>query len=133
VGGREHVVKVIDGSAEFDVGRGGRKLLRIKITAEVDGAKSDYEITYGRYGRRNAAVGFAVARADAPGGREADAERLVAVVEALTGRKPWAYRMKDGKIMIECYEGHLEGFKRYTELADAIEKWLKGTNQSSTL
>ncbi len=35
VGGREHVVKVIDGGAEFDVGRCGKKLLRIKITAEV--------------------------------------------------------------------------------------------------
>ncbi len=43
-------------------------MLRIKITAEVDGVKSDYTITYGRYGT-NAALGFAVARADAPGGR----------------------------------------------------------------
>ncbi len=67
VGDREHVVKVIDGSAEFDVGRGGRKLLRIKITAEVDGVRGEYVITYGRYGRRNAAKGFAVERADAPG------------------------------------------------------------------
>jgi hypothetical protein len=97
VGGREHVVKVIDGSAEFDVGRGGKILLRIKITAEVDGVKSDYEITFGRYGRRNAAVGFAVARADAPGGGEADAERFAAVIEALTGRKPGVYHMKGGK------------------------------------
>jgi hypothetical protein len=29
VGGKEYVVKVIDGSAEFDEGRGGRKLLRL--------------------------------------------------------------------------------------------------------
>ncbi len=62
-----HVVKVIGGGAEFDVGRSGKKL-RIKITAEVDGVKSEYTITYGRYGT-NAALGFAVARADAPGGR----------------------------------------------------------------
>jgi hypothetical protein len=133
VGGREHVVKVIDWSAEFDVGRGGRKLLRIKITAEVGGVKSDYEITFGRYGRRNAAVGFAMARADVPGGREADAERFSALIKALTGREPGVYRIKDGRIKIECYEGHLEGFRRYAELADAIEKWLKGTNHSSTL
>jgi hypothetical protein len=73
-----HVVKVIGGRAEFDEGRGGKKLLRIKITAEVDGVKSDYTITYGRYGT-NAALGFAVARADAPGGMEADAERFAAV------------------------------------------------------
>jgi len=52
--------------------------LRIKITAEVDGAKSDYTITYGRYGT-NAALGFAMARADAPSGRETDAKRFAAV------------------------------------------------------
>ena len=132
MGGKEHVVKVIGGGA-VEEGRGGRKSLRIKITAEVDGVKSDYEITYGRYGRRNAAIGFAAARADAPGGREADAERLSALIKALTGREPGVYRIKDGRIKIECYEGHLEGFRRYAELADAIEKWLKGTNHSSTL
>jgi hypothetical protein len=43
------VVKVIDGSAEFKRGRGGS-------------------------GAGNAAVGFAVARADAPSGRETDAD-----------------------------------------------------------
>ena len=72
------MVKVIGGRAEFDERRGGKKLLRIKITAEVDGVKSDYTITYGGYGT-NAALGFAVARADAPGGMEADAERFAAV------------------------------------------------------
>jgi hypothetical protein len=30
-------------------------------------------------------VGFAVARADAPGGMETDAERLAAVIKVLTG------------------------------------------------
>jgi hypothetical protein len=59
------VVKVIGGGAEFDEGRNGKTLLRIKITAEVDGVRSDYEITYGRYSRNNA-LGFAAARADAP-------------------------------------------------------------------
>jgi hypothetical protein len=33
----------------------------------------------------NAALGFAAARADAPGGRKADAERYSALVKALTG------------------------------------------------
>jgi hypothetical protein len=37
--------------------------------------------------------------------------------------------MKNGKIMIECYEGHLEGFARYAELADAVEKWLEETGR----
>jgi hypothetical protein len=121
VNGKEHVVKVLGGGAEFDEGRGGRKLLRIKIKAEVDGIKSEYTITFGRRGRNNAVVGFAVARA------EADAERLVAVVEALTGKRPRVYRMKDGAIIIECGRKHLEGFKRFAELADAIERWLEET------
>jgi hypothetical protein len=138
VGGVEYVVKVRGGGAEFDVGRDGRKLLRIKITAEVgrvegehtivDRVVHEYTITFGRR-TDNAAIGRAYARADAPGGREADAERFSALVKALTGEGPRVYRMKDGKIMIECYEGHLEGFARYAELADDIEKWLEETNQ----
>ncbi len=135
VDGRRYVVKVIGGEA-VEEDRGGRKLLRIRITAEVDRVEGEhtivdrvrreYEITYGRYGSNNAARGFAVARADAPGGRKADAERLAAVVEALTGKKPRVYRKSDGTIIIiVCYEGRLDGFARYAELADAIEKWLE--------
>ncbi len=74
-----HVVKVIGGGAEFDKDSSGRKLLKLKVTAEVDGVRSEYTITFSRYGRDNAALGFAVARADVPGGREADAERFAAV------------------------------------------------------
>jgi hypothetical protein len=128
VDGKTHVLKVIDGGADFEMSQRGRRLLRLIITAEVDGVRREYAITFGRYGKLNAAMGFAVARADAPGGREADAERLAAVVEALTGKKPRIRRMKDGSIVIECYGGHLDGFKRYAELADAIEKWLEETS-----
>jgi hypothetical protein len=128
VDGRRHVVKVIDGEA-VEEDRDGRKLLRIRITAEVDGVKSDYTITFGRRSRDNEAVGRAYAKGDAPEVREADAERFAAVVEALTGRKPRINRMKNGKIMIECYEGHLEGFRRYAELADDIERWLEETSR----
>ena len=69
-------------------------LLRIKITAEVDDVRREYTITFGRYGDDNEARGFAYARADAPGGREEDAERFAAVVEALTGKRPRIRRMK---------------------------------------
>jgi hypothetical protein len=124
VDGKKHKVKVIGGGAEFDEGKGGRKLLRIRITAEVDGVRRDYMITYGRYGADNVVRGFAVARADAPDDGEADAERLSALVEALTGVKPRIYRMKNGAIIIVCSREHLEGFARYAELADAIKKWL---------
>ncbi|AKT33703.1 hypothetical protein PYWP30_00030 [Pyrobaculum sp. WP30] len=129
MGGREHVVKVIDGSAEFDVGRGGKILLRIKITAEVDGVRSEYEITFGRYGRINAALGFAYASANAPGGREADAKRFSALVKSLTGEEPRVYRINNSRIMMECGRKHLDGFKRYAELADTIAKWLEETGR----
>jgi hypothetical protein len=95
----------------------------------VDSVVREYTITYGRYGKLNAVLGFATAKADAPDGREADATRLVAVIKALTGREPKVYRMKDGAIKIECYGGHLEGFMRYAELADDIEKWLEETGR----
>ena len=129
VEGREHVVKVIGGGAELEKKPDGRALLRIRITAEVDGVRSDYEVTYGRRGKLNKAMGFAVARADASGGREADAERLAAVVKALTGKEPRRRRMKNGTIIIECSRAHLDGFARYAELADTIARWLEETGR----
>ncbi len=136
VNGKTYVVKVKGGEA-VEEEQNGKPLLRIRITAEVgrvegehivDRVVREYTITYSRR-TDNAAIGRAYARADAPGGREADAERYSALVKALTGREPRVYRMKDGKIMIECYEGHLEGFARYAELADDIEKWLEETSR----
>ena len=129
VNGRKHVVKVLGGGAEIEERQDGKKLLKLTITAEVDGVRHEYVITYGRYGKDNEARGRAYAKADVPGGRKADAERLAAVIKALAGKEPRVYRMKDGKIMIECYEGHLEGFTRYAELADDIEKWLEETSR----
>jgi hypothetical protein len=139
VGGRIYVVKVTDWDAEFDEGRSGRKLLRIKITAEVgrvegehtivDRVVREYTITFGRYGRKDAAIGFSVVRAAAPGGREAEAERLSALIKALTGKEPRIRRMKDGTIVIECYGGQLEGLMRFAELAGVITRWLEETRQ----
>jgi hypothetical protein len=127
VNGKKYKVKVIGGEA-VEEGRGGRKLLRIRITAEVGDVRSDYVMTYGRYGRNNAAVGFATARAD-PDGREADAERFSALIKALTGEEPGVYRMKNGKIIIKCYREHLDGFMRFAELVDAIARWLEETSR----
>jgi len=128
VGGREYDVKVIDGGAVKEK-QNGKTLLRIWITAEVDGVTREYKITYSRSGADNAAVGRTVARADDPDGREKDAERFSALVKALTGEEPKVYRMKDGKIIIKCFRKHLDGFKRFVELADAIEKWLEETRR----
>ena len=127
VGGREHVVKVVDGDAETEKSESGKLLLRIRITAEVDGVRREYEIAFGRYGKRNATEGYATAKADAD--READAERLAAVVEALTDVKPRIRRKSDGTIEIICGREHLDGFMRYTELADTIKKWLEKTSR----
>jgi hypothetical protein len=139
VNGKTYVVKVRGGGAEIEESRRGKKLLRIRITAEVgrvegehtivDRVVREYEITFSRRGVKNETVGFAVARADAPGGREADAERLSTLVEVLTGKKPRVYRKSDGTIEIVCGREHLEGFRRYAELADAIARWLEETGQ----
>jgi len=126
VNGEEHTVKVEGWSAELEKGKSGKPLLRIKITAKVDDVLREYAITYGRYDG-NTAKAFAYASADAPGGREADAKRFAAVIKALTGREPGVYLRSDGTIEIECGREHLDGFWRYKELADAIEKWLEQT------
>ena len=123
------MVKVIGGGAVFKRGKGGKTLLRIRITAEVDGVRSDYTITYGKYGEDNVAIGFAVARGDTPRDREADAERFVAVIKALTGEDPKVYRRKNGQMVIECVRVHLDGFARYAELADTIARWLEETSR----
>ena len=91
VNGKTYVVKVKGGEAVKE-DRGVRKLLKIKIIAEVSRVEGEhivnrvereYTITYGRRGKLNAIMGFAVARADAPGGRKADAKRPC---EGLYGR-----------------------------------------------
>ncbi len=123
VGGRRRVVKVVSWSAELEESWRGRKLLRIRIAADVDGVRCSFVVAFGRYGRKNETAGYARARADAPGGREADAERLAAAIKALTGEEPRIYRKKSA-IIIVCSRRHLEGFRRYAELADTIEKWL---------
>jgi hypothetical protein len=128
VDGKTYVVKVIGGGAVKEK-QNGKTLLRIRITAEVNGVRRDYMITYGKYGDDNETRGFAYASAKAPGGREADAERLAAVIEALTGVKPKVYRKSNGDIEIVCGRTHLEGFMRYTELADAIKEWLEETSR----
>jgi hypothetical protein len=137
VNGEKYKVKVT-GREAVEEKQNGKTLLRIRITAEVgrvegehivDRVVREYTITYSRRGRDNAAVGFAVARGSAPEDREEDAERLAAVVEALTGVKPKIRRKKNGQIIIECYREHLDGFKRFSKLADAIARWLEETRR----
>ena len=74
-------------------------------------------------------MGRAYAKADAPGGRKADAERISALIKALTGKEPKVIERGDGRIDIICGREHLDGFARYAELADAVEKWLEETRR----
>jgi Fe2+ transport system protein FeoA len=131
VNGKTYFVKVTGWGAEIEESQNGKALLRIKIKAEVgrvqgavieDRVVYEYTITYSRRGAINAAVGYAVVR-------EADAERLIAVIMALTGREPGVYRRSGGKIEVKCYRGHLEGFMRYKELAGPIKNWLEETSR----
>ena len=136
VDGKKYKVKVLGGKA-FEEDRGGKLMLRIEITVEVSYVEGEhvgrverkYTITYSRRGKTNTAVGRTYASVNAPGGREADAKIFSALIKALTGKEPKVYRMKGDKIMIDCYEGHLEGFMHYVELADDIEEWLEKTSR----
>jgi flavin-dependent dehydrogenase len=98
VGDKEHMVKVIDEGAKLEKSESGKLSLRIKITAEVDGVKSEYTTTFSRRSKNNEVVGRAIARADAPDGREEDAERFAAVIKALTGEEPWMYRINNVQV-----------------------------------
>jgi hypothetical protein len=60
------VAKVIGGGAALEKSYSGKLHLRIRITAEVDGVRSEYTIAYSRRGGDNAAVGYAYASAKAP-------------------------------------------------------------------
>jgi hypothetical protein len=122
VGGRKYMVKVVGWSTELKESQSGKLLLKIKTAAEIDGVKSEYTTTYGRYGEDNEVKGRAY-------GREADAERYSALIKALTGREPRIIEKSDGTIEAVCGSAHLKGFMRYAELADAIEKWLEETGR----
>ena len=120
VDSRKHKVKVIDGSAKLQKTKSGKILLKISVTAEVDGIRDDYMITFRRKGKTD--VGYTYAKADAPGGRETDAERYSILIKALTDKEPKVYRLKDGRIMIVFNE--LRHFARYRELAKNILMWI---------
>ena len=117
VWGRRHAVSVLSWDADWNSRR-----LRISILAEVDGVEGWYTATFYRMGRGSVA-GQAYARAAAPGGVEADAERFAAVVKAVAGREPRMYA-KGRRLTFSLGRIHLDGFAQYAELADVVEGWL---------
>jgi hypothetical protein len=44
-------------------------------------------------------------------------------IKAITGEEPRIRRKSESAIEVICGRERLDGFKRYAELADAIEKW----------
>lgn len=116
VGGRRHAVTVLSWDVQWDSRR-----LRISILAEVDGVEGWHAATFYRIRRRVA--GSAYAEADAPGGAEAEAERLAAVIKAVAGKEPRRYLVR-GRIIFYLGRAHLDGFGRYAELAEVVEGWL---------
>ncbi len=123
VGKKRHVVKTLGCS----VAVGGSGLLHIAVSAEVDGVVGVYVFSFGRFSRLGLIRGFAYADAKAPGGRVADAVRLLALVKALTGKRPKVVHSKRGKITIMLRRVHLYRLTRYAELAEAVEMWLAET------
>jgi hypothetical protein len=104
-------VKVLDVKTEE---RGDK--LYVTIKAEVDGVAGEYKITFYRERRGVRRLQFYVR------GGEAVA-RAVKLVEVLTGERPIAVEMSDGRTRIKGTGRHIDALARYEELREAIEKW----------
>jgi len=94
--------------------------LRIVVGAIVGGVEGQWTATFRRT-KKNAIEGYTVARVNAPGGREEDAKRIIALVKALTGEEP-NIKLDKGKPVIIYTRRHLNGFKKYAEVADTIRE-----------
>jgi len=104
--------------------------IRIKVKAVVDGVEGEWVMTFFRYGRTNAVIGYTNTRDDAPGGRTEDAKRIIALVKTLTGEEPNIKRDKYGKIKQIVYtRRHLEAAMKYVEIAETIKRWLSNNNK----
>ncbi len=114
VWGRRYRVTVLSWDFEWSARR-----LRIALLADIDGVESWYAATF--YRRVRKITGMAYARARAPGGAEADAERFAALVKALTGKEPY---IVEGRRVMLLGRAHLNGFARYAELAEVVMGWL---------
>jgi hypothetical protein len=70
--------------------------------------------------RRGGVAGFVYA------GAAEEAGRIAVVVKALTGTPPTAVHINNGACVLRCGEKHLRALARYAELADYVEKWIRG-------
>ncbi len=90
--------------------------LYITIRAEIDGAVEEYKITLYREKDGKRCLRFYVR------GEEA-VTRAVKLIEVLTGERPIAVEMPDGRTMIKGSGRYIDAMARYEELREAIERW----------
>jgi hypothetical protein len=95
--------------------------LRIVVGAIIGGVEGQWTATFRRT-KKNAIEGYTVARVNTPGGREEDAKRIITLVKALTGEEP-NIKLDKGKPVIIYTRRHLNGVKKYAEVADTIREW----------
>ena len=105
--------------------------LHIEIEAEMSARAEKTPVTWRmicfRRSKDNAVMGYTTTHADAPGGRDEYAKKIKTLVKAITDEEP-AVNDKGG---IDYTRRHLEGLKKYTELADVITKWLNKTQNKN--
>ncbi|MFZ8807869.1 MAG: PaRep2b protein [Pyrobaculum sp.] len=111
VGLEKDGVKVLDVKTEEKDDK-----LYVTIKAEVDGAAGEYKITLYRERRGIRYLRFYVR------GEEAVA-RAVKLIEVLTGERPIAVEMPDGRTMIKGSGRYIDALAQYEELREAIERW----------
>jgi len=96
--------------------------LRIYVTAVVGGVGGEWTMTFYRYSKTNAVLGYTILSVKAPGGRDEDAKRIKALVKVLTGEEP---NIDNNHERVKYTRRHLEGLKRYAELVAIVERWEK--------
>jgi hypothetical protein len=90
--------------------------LYVTLRAEVDGAAGEYKITFYRERSGARRLMFYVRGGEA-------VVRAIKLVEVLTGERPIAVEMSDGRTRIKGSGRHIDALARYEELREAIEKW----------
>jgi hypothetical protein len=103
--------------AEEDGGK-----LRIYVTAVVGGVGGEWTVTFYRYSKTNAVLGYTILSVKALGGRDEDAKRIKALVKVLTGEEP---NIDNNHERVKYTRRHLEGLNRYAELVAIVERWEK--------
>jgi hypothetical protein len=79
-------------------------------------------MTFYRYSKTNAVLGYTILSVKAPGGGDEDTRRIKALVKVLTGEEP---NIDNNHERVKYTRRHLEGLKRYAELVAIVGRWEK--------